>query len=348
MLISNDTVIIPELGAFVATYQSAKINEAEGKILPPTKSVSFNSKLKSDSSDLLENYVASSMEIENTEARKVISDFVEAAKAKFKMQGEITIDKVGILSGDENKKIVLKQFSDTTLLLDNYGMNSIPLPEKNEKATIAKVQMNTKTTKKSSVKSGKTMKRILIATPFIIVLVLFIVFYQKIYTWGDSIVENWFDKAVNEKTNDDTDIHSNENQTVELNDTLKIIEEDTTKITEKIEENINKDNKDDEENIDKDANKLNEQQIDNVTEINLGETYKNYYLIVGSFSTRVYAQKKVDELTAKGYEAEIITNEPGKFRVSIGGFNKVDDAISQYKKFVIKYDSKDIWMLRNK
>lgn len=358
LLLSNDTVVIPEFGAFVTQYQSATINGADGTMVPPTKSVTFNPKIKTDSSSLLENYISSSEGLDSVSTKKQIDDFVKATEAKIKMKGEIEFDGVGILYNDATDKMAFKQVSKDSLLIQNYGMTSVTIPETTDKQPITSLKKTqTKTKKIQTVKmqetntqevkkSSKTLRRVLIAIPLIALLVLTIVYFQNILNFGNSMIEKMFNKAITEKNNenlseniDESDISGNE---LVIDTTTQKLNIDTTEKTNNNE--VIKDNNPE----NKDENKLKEENINNVTEIELGETYKNYYLIVGSFSNKTYAQIKVNELNAKGYSAEILNNDPTKFRVSIGSFNKVDDAIEQYKKFVIKYDSKDIWLLRNK
>jgi nucleoid DNA-binding protein len=346
LLLSNDTVVIPELGTFVTQYQPASIIEKDGTIVPPTKLVTFNPKIKTDSTNLLENFISANQGIDFVSSKKQIEEFVKASEAKIKMKGEVELDGVGILFNDSNDKIAFKQISNESLLIQNYGMSSVTIPEATEKQPItSNKKVVTKNKKTVTVKkSGKTLRRILIAVPFIALLVLFILYYQNILNWGNKVIGKIFNKAIKEQT--DNNLSDNIDESDITNDELII---DTTEVNDKdTTQNVTSDDNNDDNKINKDENKLKDENISNVTEINLGDSYKKYYLIVGSFNNKLNAQIKVDELTTKGYTTEILTNDPTRFRVSIGGFNKVDDAIEQYKKFVIKYESKDIWMLRNK
>lgn len=357
LLLANDTVVIPGLGAFVTQYQSAEIISSEGAIIPPTKSITFNSKLQTDSLSLLENYLISNANISSAEAKTLISDFAKATDAKIKMKGEVEIDEIGLFYSDANDKIAFKQSSRESLLLDNYGMSSVKMPDINEKATISssksigsksktkKTTVNTKTTATTQTTTGsnKTLKRVLIALPIIALLVLIIVFYQKILNFGDTLVENLFNKAVENKTEiKDTDIKIDENS---IKDTTKILIDESDD-NENIDTTIAK-TPTNEMDVSLDDEKLQNGKVSDVTEINLGTTYKNYYLIVGSYSNNKNAEKKIKELKNKGFDAEIILNDPTKYRVTIGGFDNVDDAIEAYKEFANKYTSKDIWLLRN-
>ena len=46
LLKTNDCVIIPDLGGFIANYQSAAFNAQGDQFYPPTKEIIFSGKLK--------------------------------------------------------------------------------------------------------------------------------------------------------------------------------------------------------------------------------------------------------------------------------------------------------------
>lgn len=362
LLLTNDTVVIPGLGAFVTQYQSAEIISAEGAIQPPTKSVLFNPKISNDSTYLLENYLVSKLNITAHDSKIMISDFVQATDAKLKMKGEVEIDNIGILYSDVNDKVAFKQSSKDSLLLENYGMTKVQIPEANEKAQIsstkksttkAKTKTKSTTVNQTNASSSKTLKRVLIALPIIALLVLIIVFNQKILNFGENIVDKLFKKAIDEKVDEKlADNNKTENQDdlqIELNekDDDTLVLSNDNKVDDNKADDTKSENKKDKDKKD-DETVLKEENVNNVTKIDLGTTFKNYYLVVGSFSTKENAQSRVKELVNQGYSAIILTNEPKKFRVSIGGFDYVTDAVAEYKTYVAKNGNKDIWLLKNK
>ena len=48
LLPEHDTVIVPGLGAFVSSYKSAQVDEQSGEMVPPSKEIYFEPKIKNN------------------------------------------------------------------------------------------------------------------------------------------------------------------------------------------------------------------------------------------------------------------------------------------------------------
>ena len=57
LLLTNDCVIIPAFGGFMAHYTVARFDERDFSFLPPTRTVGFNPLLKINDSLLAQSYV---------------------------------------------------------------------------------------------------------------------------------------------------------------------------------------------------------------------------------------------------------------------------------------------------
>jgi len=68
-----------------------------------------------------------------------------------------------------------------------------------------------------------------------------------------------------------------------------------------------------------------------------------YSLVVGSFSEKANAQKLVNELKAKGFEAEVYSRTNGNFLAVIGQYNTKDEANLQKDK--LKNQFQGIWII---
>lgn len=78
------------------------------------------------------------------------------------------------------------------------------------------------------------------------------------------------------------------------------------------------------------------------------ELPKPYHVIAGAFQFEENAQKRVDELTAKGYEASILgKNKWGLTQVAYASFYKKSDAFKTLANVRVD-DSKDAWLLVKK
>lgn len=50
LLLSNDCVIVPDFGGFMAHHVDARYDEADGTFLPPLRTLGFNPQLKMNDS----------------------------------------------------------------------------------------------------------------------------------------------------------------------------------------------------------------------------------------------------------------------------------------------------------
>ena len=333
----NDIVVIPELGAFETKHISAKINKTTGEIQPPTKTVFFNPLNKKDDKIIL-NHLKEIKGLSENEASKHIKDFVMATEAKLKMKSNIIFPEVGVLYSDQNNKICLKDEAKDSLLTDNYGMSTVKIPKKKTQAPQKLSTLLPKEDEKSkkTKKSNKTLKRLLIALPFIALIVLVAIFYKQIWSFSSNLAQNIFNK--NEVT--DTTKTNNNNNVVEID-------------SSEIENNVIIDSTEIDNNTETppdtktDTEILENSNVHKVTPDKLGGSYKKYYLIVGSFENKSFANDRVNEMKKNGYSSCEILFRDNTHRVSIGGFDDINKAIELYNEFITTHNKNEIWLLRN-
>ena len=337
LLISHDNVVLPGLGRFETKYKSAEINRTDGKIQPPTKSITFNIKEKEDDEIIL-THLMSETGLPEVEAKKQINDFVKATESKLKMKGNVTFAGIGILYSDDKYNIGLKEKQEESLLQDNYGMTTIGIPKKNATTDDKK----TDTSKKPKrTKSGQIFKRILIAVPFIVLFVLFAIFYKQIFNFTNNLSEQLFNKSIDTTTTNTFEIDTITNNNTNTNiDTVTHVKIDTT-----INNNIDTTNTENTTNTD--SKIIEDANINEVTDIDLGKSYKKYYFVVGSYKKYANATAQVEILTKEGYSPEILTNNKPWNRVVLGGYDEISDAIKDHDKYVKTHDRTKIWLLRN-
>ena len=82
LLKTNDCVIIPDLGGFIANYHSAASNSQGDQFNPPTKDLVFNGKLKKNDG-LLVNFICERDCVGYFEAREIVSEFVSECLFKL-------------------------------------------------------------------------------------------------------------------------------------------------------------------------------------------------------------------------------------------------------------------------
>ena len=100
LLLSNDCVIVPELGGFMAHHVSAHYDEGDNLFLPPLRTLGFNPQLKLNDSLLAQSYIEA-YDISYPEAIRRIEEEVNELKQHLDNQGSYEIDDIGVLSINE-------------------------------------------------------------------------------------------------------------------------------------------------------------------------------------------------------------------------------------------------------
>ena len=97
LLLSNDCVIVPDLGGFMAHHVSARYDEDENLFLPPLRTLGFNPQLKLNDSLLVQSYVEA-YDISYPEALRRIEDEVNEIKQHINNEGYYDLPSIGTLS----------------------------------------------------------------------------------------------------------------------------------------------------------------------------------------------------------------------------------------------------------
>lgn len=103
LLLSNDCVIVPDFGGFMAHHIDARKDEDDGSFLPPIRSLGFNPKLTLNDSLLAQSYVEA-YDISYPEAVMRIEDEVRELKQRIGTNGKYDFSGIGTISlnGDGN------------------------------------------------------------------------------------------------------------------------------------------------------------------------------------------------------------------------------------------------------
>ena len=114
---------IPDFGGFVTNKIGAKVNEASHTFYPPAKQITFNSHLKVNDG-LLTNYIASSENISFEKASNVVAASVTKWKNEIKTK-PIQIGAVGVLTLNEDGKIIFEPNTKVNYLTESFGLTSV-------------------------------------------------------------------------------------------------------------------------------------------------------------------------------------------------------------------------------
>ena len=92
----RDCVIIPGLGAVLASMRSSRYDAESEMLIPPSRVFSFNSELR-DSDGMLTASVARAEQVSYAQASRIVKEDVEAMCAQLRAYGDVPLGKLGVL-----------------------------------------------------------------------------------------------------------------------------------------------------------------------------------------------------------------------------------------------------------
>lgn len=131
LLFEYDCVIVPQLGGFVTNYKPAQIDETRGIAHPPKKDIGFNRNL-TRSDGLLEQAFAEAESISIKDASELVKSQVEGYWEKLNSGNKLKFKKIGVLYFDRDQKLQFEPSTETNYLQSAFGLDSFSLPEKIE------------------------------------------------------------------------------------------------------------------------------------------------------------------------------------------------------------------------
>lgn len=126
LLLSNDCVIVPELGGFMTHHIDAYYDESENLFLPPQRTLGFNAQITINDSLLAQSYVEA-YDISFPEATRRIESEVHELKQRLAAEGSYELNDIGILSINSDGKYEFKPCDAGILTPSLYGLCSFPM-----------------------------------------------------------------------------------------------------------------------------------------------------------------------------------------------------------------------------
>ena len=126
LLLSNDCVIVPDFGGFMAHHVDAHYDEEETIFLPPQRTLGFNPQLKINDSLLAQSYVEA-YDISYPEAILRIEDEVNELKMHLQTKGIYELNGIGTLEFNENGNYVFTPCEAGILTPNLYGLCSFEM-----------------------------------------------------------------------------------------------------------------------------------------------------------------------------------------------------------------------------
>jgi len=138
LLLSNDCVIVPDLGGFMAHHVDARYDEQEHLFLPPLRTLGFNPQLKMNDSLLVQSYIEA-YDISYPEAYRRIQSEVAELRQHLETEGMFELNGIGVLSINEEGNLLFEPCEAGILTPQLYGLSSFEMqPRQAKSLTISK------------------------------------------------------------------------------------------------------------------------------------------------------------------------------------------------------------------
>jgi len=127
LLLSNDCVIVPDLGGFMAHHVDARYDEQERIFLPPLRTLGFNPQLKMNDSLLVQSYIEA-YDLSYPEALRRIEAEVNELRQHLETDGNYELNDIGELRLNEYGKLEFEPCEAGILTPELYGLSSFEMP----------------------------------------------------------------------------------------------------------------------------------------------------------------------------------------------------------------------------
>ena len=140
LLLSNDCVIVPGLGGFMAHYVNASYDEEGGLFLPPMRTLGFNPQLTMNDSLLVQSYIEA-YDISYPEALRRVECEVDELRQHLDNDGKYELNDIGVLRLNEEGHMEFEPCEAGILTPELYGLSSFEMrPIEQQQATLAMQQ----------------------------------------------------------------------------------------------------------------------------------------------------------------------------------------------------------------
>jgi len=143
LLYSNDCVVLPGLGGFIAKYRGASLNSSLHTIHPPQKTIGFNSQIK-ENDGLLVSALCALNNCTYAEGKSELEAWVKEQSNTLLRGEKISWKGIGILFQDRLGKIQFIPDSKGNFSLESFGLEKIilvPVERKIEEPITAEVSV---------------------------------------------------------------------------------------------------------------------------------------------------------------------------------------------------------------
>ena len=144
LLLSNDCVIVPDFGGFMAHHVDARYDGRDNMLLPPLRTVGFNPQLKMNDSLLAQSYVEA-YDISYPEAIDRLANEVAEIRQRLENEGKYEINNIGTIYLNEDGNYTFEP-CEAGILTPNYyglgGFDMLPLSTQENEPTVTLEKTN--------------------------------------------------------------------------------------------------------------------------------------------------------------------------------------------------------------
>lgn len=126
LLLSNDCVVVPGLGAFLTHYVPARYDDIDGSFIPPMRTVGFNQRIQESDMLLAQSYV-DAYDISYPEAVRRVEDDVEALRSCLEDKGQYQMHGIGTLSLNADGNVEFEPTEAGIITPSLYGLGSFQM-----------------------------------------------------------------------------------------------------------------------------------------------------------------------------------------------------------------------------
>lgn len=137
----HDCVILPRLGALIASECAATFSDMWGSIQAPVREIYFNSSIVHNDG-LLAHSVARREQITYEEACRLVDKDIEEMKVRLAEDGEVRIGRIGLLRKSDDGRLVYKPLFTPEKRAARLGLAPVSLPQLAETAKVASAAEN--------------------------------------------------------------------------------------------------------------------------------------------------------------------------------------------------------------
>jgi hypothetical protein len=313
LLFGHDCVIVPGFGGFIGNHTPAHIEKSSGTFFPPVKQISFNRNLNHNDG-LLIGKISGSTEINYGDARSMVDEFVQDLQRKLGKGERVVFDNIGTFANNIEGNLQFEPDRNVNYYLGSYGLESFqcsPLEGYDVRKQVIR-HIGKDPVKRASMR--KILWRAAVIVPLLSIMV------------AVSLKTELFKQRIEAST-------LNPLVSAEFEHNRKAVDADIKAENIKAEENISA---------------VAEPVTEVVTPVVVPVSVESnvYYLITGSFRSKVNADQQAGMLKAEGFEPEVVSAPNGFYRVSAMLCNDLSAAKSKKDSISKKFPGS--WISRKK